>query len=142
MGKDKSVFHNCLYFTASSLARAMTKMAEEVFGTLGVSPSYAFLMMYVNDHPGVMQKDLSDQLNLAPSTVTRFVDALVQKGYLERRTEGRVAQVYPTPQGQDLQPKLEAAWNELFLSYSQILGDDFSRELTRMVDNAAMLLGE
>lgn len=76
----------------------MTKIAEEAFATVGMSPSYAFLMMYVNDHPGVRQKDLSDQLNLAPSTVTRFVDALVQKGLLERRTEGRVAQIHPTQQ--------------------------------------------
>ena len=142
MGKDKSLFHNCLYFTASSLARAMTKIAEEAFGTLGVSPSHAFIMMVVNDHPGTMQKDLSDQLNLAPSTVTRFVDALVRKGYLERRTEGRVALVYPTPQGQALQPKLEAAWHDLFLRYSRVLGEDFSRELTRMVNSAAMSLGE
>ncbi len=141
MGKDTSVFHNCLYFTASSLARVMTKMADEVFGTLGISPSYAFLMMYVNDHPGVMQKDLSEQLYLAPSTVTRFVDALVQKGYLERRAEGRVAQVYPTTQGQALQPKLDAAWHDLFLRYSKVMGEDFSRELTRMVDEAAVMLG-
>jgi DNA-binding MarR family transcriptional regulator len=120
----------------------MTKLADEAFGVLGVSPSYAFLMMYVNDHPGVIQKDLSNQLDLAPSTVTRFVDALVQKGYLERRTEGRIAQIYPTSQGQALQPKLEAAWHDLFVRYSQVLGEEYSRELTQMVDNAAMLLGE
>ncbi|MEJ2262117.1 MAG: MarR family transcriptional regulator [Anaerolineales bacterium] len=120
----------------------MTKIAEEAFATVGMSPSYAFLMMYVNDHPGVMQKDLSDQLNLAPSTVTRFIDTLAQKGYLERRTEGRVAQVYPTPQGQALQPKLEAAWHDLFVSYSQVLGEEFSRQLTQMVDDAVMILGE
>lgn len=120
----------------------MTKLAEEAFATVGMSPSYAFLMMYVNDHPGVMQKDLSDQLNLAPSTVTRFVDALELKGFLERRTEGRVAQVYPTPQGQALQSKLEAAWHNLFVRYSKVLGEDFSRELTQMVDGAAIRLGE
>jgi MarR family transcriptional regulator, organic hydroperoxide resistance regulator len=140
MGRDKSLFHNCLYFTSSSLARVMTKTAEEAFGALGISPSHAFLLMSVNDHPGVRQKDLSDQLNLAPSTVTRFIDALVQKGFLERRTEGRATQVYSTPQGQALQPKLEAAWRELFLRYNRVLGEEFSRDLTRMVAEATRLL--
>ena len=68
--------HNCLYFTANSLARRITAMAEEAFGKVGLSPSHAFLVMLVNEQPGISQKELSRALNLAPSTVTRFVDSL------------------------------------------------------------------
>jgi DNA-binding MarR family transcriptional regulator len=48
----------------------------------GLSPSHAFLMMLATDYPGIGQKELSERLHLAPSTVTRFIDSLVHKGYL------------------------------------------------------------
>ena len=77
MTKSKSILHNCLYFTANSLSRVITRMADDEFRRTGLSPSHAFLMMLVNDNPGIGQKELCEQLHLAPSTVTRFIDALV-----------------------------------------------------------------
>lgn len=74
MTECKSILHNCLYFTSNSLSRVITRMAEEEFRRTGLSPSHAFLMMLVNDNPGIGQKELREQLHLAPSTVTRFID--------------------------------------------------------------------
>ncbi|MEE8416834.1 MAG: MarR family transcriptional regulator [Desulfobacterales bacterium] len=74
MTECKSILHNCLYFTSNSLSRVITRMAEEEFRRTGLSPSHAFLMMLVNDNPGIGQKELCEQLHLAPSTVTRFID--------------------------------------------------------------------
>ena len=71
MTKSNTILHNCLYFTANSLARVITRMAEEEFRATGLSPSHAFLVMLVNDKPGIGQKELCEQLYLAPSTVTR-----------------------------------------------------------------------
>ena len=71
MTKSKSILHECLYFSANSLARVITRMADEEFHPTGLSPSHAFLMMLVNDNPGIGQKDLCEQLHLAPSTVNR-----------------------------------------------------------------------
>jgi DNA-binding MarR family transcriptional regulator len=87
--KSNTILHNCLYFTANSLARVITRMADEEFRRTGLSPSHAFLMMLVNDTPGIAQKELAESLQLAPSTVTRFIDSLVHKGYLTREVEGK-----------------------------------------------------
>ncbi|MRR30266.1 MarR family transcriptional regulator [bacterium] len=138
MGKCVSVFQNCLYFTASSLARAVNRLAEETFGALGFSPSHAFILMYVNEHPGAPQKELAEQMNLAPSTVTRFVDWLVNKGLVERQTEGKITRVFATADGLQLQPELQAAWQRLFQRYAAVLGEEQSRSLTRMIGSAAL----
>lgn len=95
MTKAKSILHHCLYFTANSLARVITRLAEEEFRRTGLSPSHAFVMMLVNDHPGIGQKELCAQLHLAPSTVTRFIDALVQRGYLTRHADGKASGCMP-----------------------------------------------
>ena len=102
----KSILHNCLYFTANSLARVITRMAEEEFRRTGLSPSHAFLMMLVNDNPGIGQKELCEQLHLAPSTVTRFIDSLVHRGYLARKSDGKVSRVYATEADVILRPEV------------------------------------
>ena len=142
MPQDKSILHHCLYFTANSLARVITRMAEEAFRKTGLSPSHAFLMMLATDHPGIGQKELSEQLHLAPSTVTRFVDALVYKGYLTRQSEGKATHVFPTEAGRALQDPIADAWKGLHQRYAKVLGLKEGDELTAMIDRAAGRLAD
>ena len=137
MTKCKSILHNCLYFTANSMARVITRMAEEEFRRTGLSPSHAFLMMLVNDNPGIGQKELCEQLHLAPSTVTRFIDTLVYKGYLTRQTDGKASKVYATKEGENLRNPIEEAWKSLHQRYAKVLGLKKGDELTAMIDDAS-----
>lgn len=133
----KSILHNCLYFTANSLARVITRMAEEEFRRTGLSPSHAFLMMLVNDNPGVGQKELCEQLHLAPSTVTRFIDSLVHRKYLTRKSDGKVSRVYATEAGQSIRKPIAEAWKSLHQRYGKVLGLKKGDELTAMIDAAS-----
>lgn len=142
MTKSKHILHNCLYFTATSLARVITRMAEEEFRSTGLSPSHAFLMMLVNDHPGIGQKALCEQLHLAPSTVTRFIDTLVYKGFLTREADGKTSRVYPTIEGKTLQKPIEDAWKKLHHRYAEVLGLKAGDDLTAMIDQAGAKLAD
>lgn len=142
MDDEKSILHNCLYFTANSLSRIITRMAEEEFRKTGLSPSHAFLMMLVMDEPGIGQKSLCEQLKLAPSTVTRFVDALLHRGYLTRQTEGKTANIYPTEKGGELRGEIDAAWKRLHERYGEVLGLEAGDNLTALIDQAAEKLGK
>jgi DNA-binding MarR family transcriptional regulator len=132
----KSLLNNCLYFTANSLARVITRLAEEEFRPTGLSPSHAFLMMLVNDQPGIGQKELADHLHLAPSTVTRFIDSLVHQGYLTRRSEGKTSKISSTPAGEDLREPIAEAWKSLYERYSRVLGRQEGTELTSLIHAA------
>lgn len=137
MTKSKSILHNCLYFTANSLARVITRMADDEFRPTGLSPSHAFLMMLVNDNPGIGQKTLCEQLHLAPSTVTRFVDTLVYKGFLTRQSDGKASKVYATTEGSNLRQPIEDAWQRLHQRYAAVLGLKNGDKLTAMIDAAS-----
>lgn len=142
MGKEKSILHHCLYFTANSLSRVITRMAEEEFRVTGLSPSHAFLIMLVNDKPGICQKELCEHLHLAPSTVTRFIDTLAHRSYLIRKSEGKISKIFSTEKGKNLQKPIADAWESLHHRYGKILGLKRGDELAKWIDEASLILEE
>ncbi|MGD8701018.1 MAG: MarR family transcriptional regulator [Desulfosarcina sp.] len=115
-------------------------MADEEFRSTGLSPSHAFLMMLVNDRPGIGQKELCEQLQLAPSTVTRFIDSLVHRGYAIRRSEGKTSKVHATAAGEQLREPIADAWKRLHQRYAKVLGLKSGDHLTAMIDDASQKL--
>jgi DNA-binding MarR family transcriptional regulator len=109
-------------------------MAEEEFASIGLSPTYAFLLMIVKEKPGITLKELCEKLHIAPSTGTRFVDKLIVKGLVERKTEGKLALMFPTEKGLALNQEIRRCWSNLYTRYSMILGKEEGDELTRMLD--------
>lgn len=122
---------NCLFFSANALARNITKMAEKAFKDTDLSPSYAFMLMLVNETPGITISELAAHLHLAPSTLTRFADKLVYKDLVERKQEGKVVRIYPTANARKMQTTIEKSWKKLFTDYSAILGEEAGKELTK-----------
>jgi DNA-binding MarR family transcriptional regulator len=117
-------------------------LADVEFRSTGLAPSHAFLLMLVAENPGVAQKEASRSLQLAPSTVTRMVDALAQKKLVTRTTSGRTTMVSPTKKGTELLPAIHEAWWSLRRSYCKKLGDVEGDELARRIDEARTELEE
>jgi len=122
-------YDQCLYFTSNVFSRSLEKLAEEEFGAIGLSPSYAYLLMTVIQKPGVRPLELSQRLQLHPSTITRLLDKLQIKGYLERLNSGRTTKIFPTTKSQGMQLKLERAWQNLHNRYTQLLGEEQTQRL-------------
>ncbi len=111
-------------------------MADEVFASTGLSSSYAFLLMTVNEKPGIQPKEISQQLQLTPSTITRFIEKMEHKGLLERKHAGRTTEVYPTKASIKLNKQIKKAWMELYKISSEIFGKEEVTELTEKINSA------
>ncbi|RDI41951.1 MarR family winged helix-turn-helix transcriptional regulator [Falsibacillus pallidus] len=133
-------FKNCLYFSANRLSRIMTKMAEESFAPIGLSPTYAFLIMAALEEPGLTQKRLSEKLHIAPSTCTRFVDKLEVKLLVERKQEGKMVYIHPTSKAEDLLPEIKKCWKQLYERYCDLLGKEMADQLSKDLHNAGEIL--
>lgn len=133
---------NCLYYSTNALARVITRIAEEEFAIVRLAPSYAFLLMSVNSNPGIQPMELSKIMMLTPSTVTRLIDKMEFKGYLERKNAGKFTEVYPTNKSQELDSGIKKAWINLLNRYVKLLGKEESKKLTAEIFAAAIKLQE
>ena len=137
MKTSDSKYHQCLYFTSNALARKIEKLAQESWRKVDLSPSHAYLLMLAIEEPGIQPTALAEHLQLQPSTITRLIEKLEEKKLLVRTTEGKITNVYPTPKGKDLAPKLRECVNEFYNSYSAILGKEESAKLVQSIGKFA-----
>lgn len=61
---------SCLFFTVKKLDRALNKLADESFQKVGMTSTYAFILLILAEEDGKLQKDIAQILYIAPSTLT------------------------------------------------------------------------
>ena len=130
----------CMYFTTARLHRALDHLVADCFAASGLAPNQAYLLMTVQDRPGVTAGELARVLHLSPSTLTRFLDKLESRALVRRTKEGRSAKVEATAKGARLRPALEAGWAELYRRYTAALGEAAARSLTASMVRAGTVL--
>jgi DNA-binding MarR family transcriptional regulator len=111
-------------------------MAKEEFAITGLDPSYAHLMLLLRDKPGLSQNELALLMNLKPSTITRFIEKLMQKGLIERVQEGRNSLIYPSENGKNKCRLIRKALSNLYDRYCAELGEDVAIKLTADINEA------
>jgi DNA-binding MarR family transcriptional regulator len=128
------MFERCLYFNLNALTRAVNRIWDEAFAEFDLSPSHAYLLRLVLATPGLSPKQLSGELKLEKSTVTRFLHALQDRGLILRKAgqagDAREQGIYPTRKAQQMAGRLEQRGEELFQRMIGALG---KRQLTELV---------
>ena len=127
------MFEECLYFNSNALARAVTRLWSEAYSRYDLSPPHAFLLRVVLAKPGLLPRELAEELALSRSTVTRFLDSLEQRKFLIRkqtRSDGREFEVHPTPKAAAIQRDLDTIGAQLTKKMGELFGE---KELSRTV---------
>ncbi|MCS6130139.1 MarR family transcriptional regulator [Clostridium botulinum] len=132
-------FCECLFFTATRLKKVAAKIAEDELKPLGLSPTYVYILLGVKFKSGITQKELSEELHLKPSTITRLIDKLVINGLVERRAEGKLSHIYLTNDGEKIQEDIQKYRLKLHNRYREILGEDYNL-LTKITNDSARIL--
>lgn len=120
------MFEKCIYFAINAMARKINKLWEAEFKTIGLSPAHGYMLTLILEKPGLRQKEIAETLCLDPSTITRFIDALIDKGYITRQNDedGRASKVVPTAKGKNMKPKLETVKENLKKQAADSIGLD------------------
>ena len=130
--------HDSLYFTVSRLNRNITRLAEQEFKKINLPPSYAFLLMLLNEWKELTPTQISKSLDIKPSTTTRFLDKLQKQGLVIRRLEGKFSYVSLSPTGVGRIPEIIGVYETMEYKYTKLLSNKLVNEqkeiLNDMVD--------
>jgi len=124
------MFERCLYFNLNSLTRKVNKIWGQAFEEFELSPAHAYLLRVVLAKPGISQHSIGTELNLEKSTITRFIEALVNKKFIKRHKSGREQNVYPTESAVKISQQLELKGNQLYQQMIENMGKD---NLTKII---------
>jgi DNA-binding MarR family transcriptional regulator len=99
-------------FALSTVGFAVGMRFRERLAPIGLEPRDFALMRALDAREGVSQQALGEQLQIPPSRMVAFIDALSERGLLERRphpSDRRAHALYLTPAGRKLLAKGMAA---------------------------------
>ena len=120
------MFERCLYFNINALTRAINRIWDEAFAEFQLSPSHAYLLRLVLASPGLSPKQISQELKLEKSTVTRFLHVLEEKGFIKRKkslsNDAREQGIYATSRAQKIAGDLEFQGERLYKKMTSALG--------------------
>lgn len=130
------MFERCLYFNTVALARDVDRIWKEAYSELSLAPSHAYLLRLALARPGLAPSEIGRELNLQKSTVTRFVDRMVNDGYLTR-SAGRNArgvgqQIFPTEKARAISERLEQIGEELYTRMAALAGKGDLRQYAEL----------
>ena len=103
-------------------------------------PGEYALLSYIWDHKdregGVKISDISRFMRVTPPTVTPIVGRMEKQGYINRVTskqDRRVANLFLTPKGKEALDECNEKRSEQFSNLIEILGEDDTKELIRIL---------
>ncbi len=135
------MFDRCLYFNSNHLSRVVGKIWKDAFAEVGLAPSHAYLLRLLLKHPGLVQKEIGEKLHLEKSTITRFVDKMVEEGYLQRKTPHsgnlKEQQIYPTKKAKKISNRLEEIGDLLYLRMQSVIKNNLLGELVGNIKQTA-----
>ena len=114
-------------FTISTTGYAIARRFRELLAPLGLEPRDFALLRTVATSPGVTQQAIGERMGVKPSRMVAFVDALEQRGLLERRQnpqDRRARELFLTEQGRDVLQRAFA----IAVSHEQLLSGDLSED--------------
>lgn len=134
------MFERCLYFNTNTLVRKVNRLWDEHFIRLGLSPSHAYLIRVLTTQGTMTQKKLAETLQLEKSTVTRFIDALSDKGYVVREKVGREQHIIATHQAKQLADQLNNEGEQLYKLMEEKIGKARLEALVAEIREVSSLL--
>jgi DNA-binding MarR family transcriptional regulator len=131
-----------MHSAANLFSREITRHFDSYFEELNLSTSYVELLLILFEREEVSQNDLAEEMKLAPSTITRFVNKLVKKGLVEKKKVGRTAVITLSPEGEELTPTLKQSFENAVNDLESILGNKFVYTTKELLLHGSNLLKE
>ncbi|MBQ9582139.1 MAG: winged helix-turn-helix transcriptional regulator [Synergistaceae bacterium] len=137
MRADESILERCLFFTSNRLANVLRRIVNDVYAETGIAAPHVYLLIIVNQYPEITITELSNKLDIVPSTCTRFVNELVKQGILIKNQEWKTVHVSLTELGRAKIEKIDNGLAKLRERLREFISDEEYKNLAALMWDAA-----
>jgi DNA-binding MarR family transcriptional regulator len=125
---------NTFHSSVNSFSRTLTAFFDEKLSKFNLATSYIELMILMKENDKVSQKEIAEQLSLAPSTITRFVDKLKKEGYLTKKRDGRNMTIELTEKGQKASSDMDREYRSAVDDIRGLMGDKYLETVGKLLN--------
>ena len=129
------IMSECTAYRLRIINRAISKLYDDALRPFELRVAQLNTLVVVMQAQGLTPNELSQRMHMDASTVSRNVERMKGRGWLEvvPDEDGRAQPFRLTPQGRKLLEKAVPAWSAAQQQVKQVLGDDIVNQLNRAV---------
>ncbi len=131
--EEDKILNDCIYVNISTMQRIISQLAEKEFASTGWTTSYALIIHLINQSPGITVSEIAGKMNLAVSTVTRFIEKLEFKGYVKKTHRGRKVLLKPLKKSKEIEDDIIESWLSFKKKYEELLGKEIAENLNKQL---------
>lgn len=129
-----------MHSAANSFSREISSHFDSYFKEYDLATSYIELLLILLNEDEISQNDLAEDMNLAPSTITRFINKLLKMGLVKKKKVGRTAVITLSEKGHTLAPELNRQYDKAVTDLQNILGEKYVHTIKPLLLHGAGLL--
>lgn len=133
---------NTFHSEANTFSRNLTAYFDEKLSEFGMATSYVELILLLKRGGGQTQKQLAENLSLAPSTITRFIEKLAKQNLVEKERTGREVAVKLTDKGVERSDKMSVVYDETVNELKERFGEKFMDTVGKLLEFGNRVLTE
>lgn len=119
---------------ANTFSRSLSSYFDSKLSSFGLATSYIELILLLKANGGYTQKELAEQLSLAPSTITRFIDKLIKQDIVMKKRTGREVSVELTVKGNRLSSDMDDQYRRALVELEEIVGEKFINTVGKLFE--------
>jgi len=129
----------CVAVRLRMLNRVITNIYDDALRSLELKVSQMNILVAAAKMGTARPSDVCEHLHLDVSTLSRNVERMKVRGWLEvvPDDDGRSQPFRLTPQGRKLLEKAVPAWNEAQRQVKKVLGDGFAEQLNKTLQRVS-----
>ena len=133
-----------LYTALHRLGRQMHRCAHRIVHEEGHYREQPRLLMLIAENDGVIQRDLAEEMDVRPSSMTEMLSKMEQLGLVERRQDEkdqRVMHIFLTEQGKNAVKKSQNAAERMANTLFAGLTDEEVKTMVELTEKLCTQLG-
>lgn len=131
-----------MHSAANAFSREITRHFDSYFENYDLATSYVELLLILQEDDELSQNDLAEKMKLAPSTITRFVNKLEKKGFVQKKKVGRTAIITLSKKGKSVLPDLKNSFDNAVRDLEEVLGRKYVHTTKELLLHGTTLFKE